>query len=388
MMSEHYPKPKIPISPVLSWRSFFSSATISISHITTSQSLPLSSGSAAITMALQQAGIQPGEKVLVPAFHCQSMVEPIIAVMAKPVFYKVKENLEIDFDDIAHKTDDSCKAIIAAHYFGFPQNLKYLRTYCDEKNLILIEDCAHMYFGEVGDQPVAYYGDYATASTRKFFPVFDGGELISHRKDIAHIQLTQPGLPYQLKSIINLIERAIAYGRLRPFGLIFKSLFLIKDVLVRSTKKQSTHTGEIPEKTETNPEFTYIEMLQINKAMSTPSQIIRNKTSMSRIVKQRQKNYSYLLSKLSDLSQARPLHPTVSEEIVPYMFPLLIEQPDKHFPALKNKGIPIWRWEDLTLSDCAVSKNYSQSLLQLPCHQELRSKELDWMIDEIRAVLL
>ena len=57
------------------------------------------------------------------------------------------------------------------------------------------------------------------------------------------------------------------------------------------------------------------------------------------------------------------------------------------FHLLKLAGIPIWRWEDMALTDCPVAEDYRLRLIQLPCHQELKQMELDWMIGILRSVV-
>jgi hypothetical protein len=72
---------------------------------------------------------------------------------------------------------------------------------------------------------------------------------------------------------------------------------------------------------------------------------------------------------------------------VPYAFPLLIDAAGMGFHRLKMAGIPLWRWEDMAITDCAISRDYRLRVLQLPCHQELRAEELGWMIHTVQTLL-
>ena len=49
-------------------------------------------------------------------------------------------------------------------------------------------------------------------------------------------------------------------------------------------------------------------------------------------------------------------------------------------------GRPLWAGVDAAV--CANAAHLSQSVLALPCHQELRADELEWMIGAVRAELL
>lgn len=72
---------------------------------------------------------------------------------------------------------------------------------------------------------------------------------------------------------------------------------------------------------------------------------------------------------------------------MPYMFPLYIDYPNPHFYFMKMLGVPIWRWDEMAVSDCPVASDYRTRLLHLPCHQELTNKEMEWMSIAITNVI-
>jgi hypothetical protein len=75
------------------------------------------------------------------------------------------------------------------------------------------------------------------------------------------------------------------------------------------------------------------------------------------------------------------------DEVVPYVFPLLVDNPDRSFLRLKMRGVPLFRWEDVDESACSTSAHYSRHLYQLPCHQELSAADLEWLIAEVKLAL-
>jgi dTDP-4-amino-4,6-dideoxygalactose transaminase len=109
--------------------------------------------------------------------------------------------------------------------------------------------------------------------------------------------------------------------------------------------------------------------------------------SYKRIVIKRREQYAKLLAGLGDLKGGRPLFPELSEYVTPYMLPFIIDNPKKSFAALKERGVPIFRWEDMQKTTCPVSSSYAEKLLQFPCHQEMDEHELAWMIENIQDVL-
>src|SRR5690606_11987410 len=71
-----------------------------------------SSGSAAIALALTAAGVDAGDEVLVPAYHCLSMVEPVRAVSAVPVYYRLHPNLSLNLQDLAARITPRTRAVL------------------------------------------------------------------------------------------------------------------------------------------------------------------------------------------------------------------------------------------------------------------------------------
>src|SRR5215467_9777931 len=88
------------------------------------------SGRTAIFHGLRILGISSDERVLVPAFNCASLVEPILRHGAKVAFYKINTDCSADLDDLERRIDARTRAIVVIHYFGFPERLEPLRRLC------------------------------------------------------------------------------------------------------------------------------------------------------------------------------------------------------------------------------------------------------------------
>jgi hypothetical protein len=121
--------------------------------------------------------------------------------------------------------------------------------------------------------------------------------------------------------------------------------------------------------------------------MSATSRTLMRCTSVSRLIAKRRANYAKLLAAFTGHPGCRPLRGALPDDVVPYVFPLLVDTPDRSFPRLKMRGVPLFRWEDVDASVCPVSAHYSRHLYQLPCHQELSTADLDWLIAEVKLAL-
>src|SRR6185312_16171151 len=170
------------------------------------------SGRSAIRLALLDARIGPGDCFLVPNYYCPTMVAPAEAVGARPVFYPITAAREPDLQWLREQRFEGRVAMLAAHFFGLPIPLTEVRRWCDERNIVLIEDCAHAFFGNHAGTPVGATGDYAVASLPKFFPVLEGGMLASRHRRIGAHSLGRPRWAFELKGAWNLFEAAAESG--------------------------------------------------------------------------------------------------------------------------------------------------------------------------------
>lgn len=380
-----YPSSVVPMLPVVSFGMIWGGRSTESSYFFDRNVLFTSSCRAAIAIALKQLGIKSGDSVMLPAYHCGSMIEPALWLEADVIFYKVKPDLSLDFDDICKKMGCSPKAILLTHYFGFPQPMNEIKKLCLKKNVAIIEDCAHAMYGHYEGRPLGSMGDYSVTSVMKSFPCSDGGMLISRCHPIKQIELASPGLWKELLMAIGLLERAASYHRLGFFGQALKYLMTSARKLHGVFRTSpSSYTDD-----ENINELNYFWFNPIKVVVSSGffSRLLVKVCSKNRVVSRRRANYQYLLANLRSLPRSRPLFMELPQHVVPYVFPFILENPERDFPILKMRGVPIWRWEELADTDCIVSASYRLHLIQLPCHQELLQSELDWMISIIKEVL-
>lgn len=387
-IDESYPRARAPVLPILSWPRFGRYRNDHVPCVLDAgETLFVSSGMNAVTLALQSLGVGKGDSVLVPAYHCRSFVEPIYYLGAKAVFYRVHEDVSVDVDHLEGLVDASTRALIAVHYFGFPQNITRLRAFCDRRGLALVEDCAHAFFGQFGGQPLGSFGDFAIASPRKFFPVFDGGCLISHDDRLQSIALRDGGLGYHTRAILHPMEYAIHYRRLQPINGLLSMLIGFKEGAWGWIKHRRSGSAVQRPASPGAAGYQFFDPDRCRVRMSLPSRWLVAAMSRTRIVDRRRAHYRFLADALASVPHARPLFPELPDAVVPYMFPFLIDNPEAVFPPLKRQGVPIWRWDDIDTDICPVATDYSKRLLQLPCHQDLTIEELGWMADRIRQTL-
>lgn len=347
----------------------------------------LHSGRYALSLALKQKKIGPGDHVLLPAYHCLAMVEPLRLAGVEPIYYPVGPNLSLDIAAIEQRAAH-VKAIIAVHYFGFPQDFRPLRNLADRLGLILIEDCAHACFGAVNGLPVGSLGDYAIASTMKFFPIGHGGVLASSRHPLVQPALKNPPLKIELKTAINLLEDAQIYQRLGRLGRLIDILIQLKNRLQRLTQRSQPLVPDHVDATlQSTPEYA-MDSRWLEWRSSRVSRFLLRHTRIDHLIERRRHYYRIFLDAVANRTDCRPLFPELPEGVVPQVFPLYVNQCLPVFVNLKRQGVPIIRFGEF-LDDpvdrdlCPVSVDYAEHVLQFPCHQTLREDEVAWIVERL-----
>jgi perosamine synthetase len=102
----------------------------------------VNSGTAALELAYEIAGIGKGDEVITPVLTCTATNLPLIHRKAKIVFADTDLDLNINLNDVRGKITSKTKAIIFVHFGGNNRGLKELLKLCKEKKITLIEDAA------------------------------------------------------------------------------------------------------------------------------------------------------------------------------------------------------------------------------------------------------
>lgn len=153
----------------------------------TKEFVAVSSGTAALHIIYQLAGIREGDEVLCPVFTCTATNLALVYLGAKLKFYDVAEGgLNASIEDIESKVSDKTKAIVTVDYGGVPNDYSALRVIADKYDLPIIADLAHCIDGEVDNEKVIDLVDYAMFSFQaiKTLTTSDGGMVICPEKDV------------------------------------------------------------------------------------------------------------------------------------------------------------------------------------------------------------
>ncbi|MBY0238443.1 MAG: DegT/DnrJ/EryC1/StrS family aminotransferase [Burkholderiaceae bacterium] len=348
----------------------------------------VTSGRMAIGLALQAMGVQPGGRVLIPAYHSASMVPPALHLGARAEFYRVGADAAVDLDDLAARLPGA-SAVMVTHYFGFPQSMAPIRTLCDLHGVPLLEDCAHSLFGSHGGRPLGAWGDYAAASTMKFLPSFDGGCIASAHHRLDSVRLRSAGLLFEAKAAYRALERSVEHGRLRVAALLLALPQRALQALWRWRKRGLPPAQQQVAPAASDNGFDY-DPQWLDKRSAWFSRALLALSSRQDLCRRRRRNYLALEQAVHGLPGCRPLHAALPEHAVPWVFPLLVDDPEPVFERLQAAGVPLVRFGQpmgAAADACANARDLAQRVLGLPCHQALSARELDAIVSALRNIL-
>ncbi len=129
-----------------------------------SSALAVSSGTAALRVALAAFGIRAGDEVITQSFTFVATVEAIIESGATPVCANIDATLNLDPNDLEVRINSRTKAVIAVHMLGTPARLEEISEICKRHGIFLIEDTAWGCGGFLHDKPLGTWGDAGTYS--------------------------------------------------------------------------------------------------------------------------------------------------------------------------------------------------------------------------------
>ena len=152
-------------------------------HIGTEDAVAVSSGTAALHLALMALGAGPGTEVIIPSFVCSALLHAVRYVDARPVLADIDpRTFNIDPEDVARRLTGRTCAIVVPHMFGLPAQTQRLL----QLKVPIIEDCAQSLGSLSGDRPVGSLGHAGIFSfyATKMITTGEGGMLVSPSAEV------------------------------------------------------------------------------------------------------------------------------------------------------------------------------------------------------------
>lgn len=187
----------------------------------------LSSGTAAIHLALKAAGVGEGDIVFCQSLTFSATANPIMYEKAVPVFIdsdKETWNMSPVALEEAFKKYPEVKAVLVVHLYGLSADLDKIVALCKKYNVVLIEDAAESLGTTYKGKETGTFGDFGIFSFNgnKIITTSGGGMLVSHeessiqkarfwatqsRDQARHYQHSEIGYNYRMSNVVAGIGR-------------------------------------------------------------------------------------------------------------------------------------------------------------------------------------
>jgi 8-amino-3,8-dideoxy-alpha-D-manno-octulosonate transaminase len=212
----------------------------------------VSSGTAALTVALAAAGVGAGDEVIMPTFTFVASFESILMLGAVPVLVNIDETLGLDPDGVEAAITSKTKCVMPVHMCGSMADIKALKVITDKHNLLLLEDACQAIGGTFDGKPLGSIGDLGCFSFDyvKTITCGEGGGVITNNdaykinadqyQDHGHDHVgnnrggeTHPALGYNFR--ISELNAAVGIAQLAKLDMILatqkKHYTIMRDVL-------------------------------------------------------------------------------------------------------------------------------------------------------------
>lgn len=234
----------------------------------------LSSGTAAIHLALIQAGVGPGDEVICQSFTFCGTTNPVMYLGATPVMVDSEREtwnmcpqaLEEAVNDRIKKGKKP-KAILAVHLYGMPYKIDAIHAFAKANSIPVIEDSAEALGSTYNGRKCGTFGDYGILSFNgnKIITTSGGGAMVCHtevvknrtiflatqaRDNAPHYQHSEVGYNYRMSNIsagigrgqMQVLDKHIALRR--EMNVFYQELFKdIKGVTVHAEQSDTVFSN-------------------------------------------------------------------------------------------------------------------------------------------------
>lgn len=316
--------------------------------------------------------LRPGDEILVPAFTCNTVSNPLKQAGAAPVYFNVRTDLSIDWNSVeaALRRPNRIKAFLWYHFLGLSCGFDEVIPFCRRRGLLLIEDCAHALFSRYRNRPVGKLGDIAVFSISKTIPAPRAGALV-----VNNPRLRLPRLPLEP-------ARGARVSALRD-----KELFLHRVHLqTHDFRRRISRPPHMP--ILLREVRLYRDMADVHEVDET-SRLVMHNAEPARVSRIRNRNFRCYLRHLKDIALFKQITPGAS----PIGFPVVVPDRDGFRKRLKEQGVDaLCHWPDYLLPQ-GVARRFpaalqlANSILSLPCHHDLGVEQIEYVCRAARKAL-
>ena len=333
-------------------------------------------GRDALISAILNLGLKKGDKIIIPAYMCESAIKPLEIYGFKLVYVDVEMDLTFSLDKLKKIIKNNpIKALLAVHYFGFTKEFDNVIDLCQKSGVKVVEDASHSFMSQLLRNHDDIKCDAEIFSMRKTLPVFDGGALrmkYNNYEEANKLDNTYSSKMNDIKYLISRLLEKILTG----MGVNIYSQFLSK---IRNQLPSNNNSNSIVRKPKPiRPSWLLNSYLSNDKYLESIDQIIN-------------RNFKQLSQGLLQLG-FRLLFDSVKKGIVPQAC-IVKDHYGGLVEYLRSNGIGSCRWPDKELPREVINNPdlfsntilLNNNLVLIPIHQSLNSKKINNIIQVLRV---
>lgn len=213
------------------------------------------SGRTCLYAILKSLNLETGDEVLLQAYTCVAVPEPVLWANLKPVYVDCDEcTLNMSCTDLEKKITSKSRVLIIQHTFGNPADLDRLLQIAKKHNLFVIEDCAHALGAVYKGKLVGSFGDvsfFSFGRDKVISSVF-GGAIATNNSDLAkkiesfHHQCRDLSFCWISKQIIHPIVLGLVKATYRLYVGRFLLAFVKRTGLISRAVYEVERFGQRP----------------------------------------------------------------------------------------------------------------------------------------------
>ncbi len=316
----------------------------------------------ALELAAMLLDLSPQDEVIVPSFTFCATASAFLRTGAKLVFCEIDPTTyNMDVDDVAARITEHTKAIVPVHYAGVACDMARLQALADDCGATLVEDAAQGVGAWLGEQhlgAISPVGCWSFHETKNIHCGLGGAVAVSD----------------------ELLQRAeIIWERGTNRQMMYRGLV---DKYSWVDLGSSFYTAEI------SCAFLYAQLEALDDHLAARLALWNH--------------YRERLAPLADAGKLALLRTTPEQRHNAHAMPIVLSSADEservrlglrdrdvqaHIHYVPLHSAPMGRKLGYTAQDLPVTEEYAARLLRLPMHNNLRTSDIDTVVDALAAVL-
>lgn len=338
--------------------------------------------------SLRRSGRLPSSRnvILAPAFHCPTVIDPLLHAGFEIRYYPVDESLRVRSNEFLEQLDSRVAIAVFIRYFGLTPAETSLYEVVRDCGGRVLEDCSHSF---LEGEPAALCSSGAEATTYSFYklaPVDCGGGLMLGSQDHDLTVALEPApLVEDVRIMGRILDRTLHEG------------------LASMTRASSGEGTNSPDDSDLQPvvirtaEDAYpYDASRANWRMPLLSRALLRRVDLNAMAASRRRNYDSLLASFPASSRIRPLLAGRAGNRVPWGFPVIARERASLDYRIRAAGVPVFSFGEVlhphSIANASVRTRdeaieLSRSVFAIAIHQQMKTEVVADFGPRIQSVL-